>query len=42
MLAKKLIDPAEEIVVFNTGASQKYTDIVSLDLPRIGQGGAVD
>jgi threonine synthase len=42
MVAKNLIDPAEEIVVFNTGASQKYTDIVSLDLPRIDRGAAVD
>jgi threonine synthase len=42
MAAKKLIDPAEEIVVFNTGASQKYTDIVSLALPRIDKGAAVD
>ncbi len=31
MLAKKLIHPDDEIVVFNTGASQKYTDMVPLE-----------
>ena len=42
MLAKKMIDRDEEIVVFNTGASQKYTDIVTLDLPEIDKDKAVD
>ena len=42
MLAKKMIDRDEEIVVFNTGASQKYTDIVKLDLPQIDKDKPVD
>jgi threonine synthase len=42
MLAKKMIDRDEEIVVFNTGASQKYTDIVKLELPEIDKDKPVD
>ncbi len=42
MLTKKLIDRDDKIVVFNTGASQKYTDIVPLELPRIDKDRAVD
>jgi threonine synthase len=29
------IDPDDEIVVFNTGAAQKYPDLLPLDLPQI-------
>jgi len=29
------IQPDEEVVVFNTGASQKYPEIVPLALPRL-------
>jgi threonine synthase len=29
------IRPEEEVVVFNTGAAQKYPEVVPLDLPRI-------
>jgi threonine synthase len=42
LVTQKKIAPDEKIVVFNTGASQKYTDIVSLELPRIDKNAAVD
>ncbi len=42
LVAQKKIARDEKIVVFNTGASQKYTDIVSLELPRIDKNAAVD
>jgi threonine synthase len=42
MLKQKLLDRDDEIVVFNTGASQKYTEIVPLELPRIDKAAAVD
>jgi threonine synthase len=32
----------EEVVVFNTGAAQKYPEVVPLDLPRIDKDRAVD
>ena len=32
----------EEVVVFNTGASQKYPEAVPLSLPRIDKDAAVD
>jgi threonine synthase len=32
----------EEIVVFNTGAAQKYIEAVSLDLPRLDKNRAID
>ena len=32
----------EEVVVFNTGASQKYPEAVPLELPRVDKNGAVD
>jgi threonine synthase len=34
--------PDEEIVVFNTGAAQKYPEAVPLDLPRLDRNMAVD
>jgi threonine synthase len=35
LVAAGQIQPDEKIVVFNTGAAQKYPEVVSLDLPRI-------
>jgi threonine synthase len=32
----------DEVVVFNTGAAQKYPEVVTLDLPRIDKDRAVD
>jgi threonine synthase len=42
LVAQKKIDPHEKIVVFNTGASQKYTDLASPPLPRLDKNAAVD
>ncbi len=36
------IGPDEEVVVFNTGAAQKYPEAVPLNLPRIDKEKAVD
>jgi threonine synthase len=36
------IQPDDDVVVFNTGAAQKYPDIVPLDLPRIDKNQALD
>ncbi len=35
LLAAGRVGPDEEVVVFNTGAAQKYPEVVPLDLPRI-------
>jgi threonine synthase len=32
----------DEIVVFNTGAAQKYIEAVKLDLPRLDKDRAID
>jgi threonine synthase len=37
-----MIDRNERIVVFNTGAAQKYPEVVPLDLPRIDKNRAMD
>jgi threonine synthase len=42
LLAEKKIAADEEIVVFNTGAAQKYPELVPLDLPRIAKDAPVD
>jgi threonine synthase len=42
LIAAKRILPDEEVVVFNTGAAQKYPEIVALDLPRIDKDRPVD
>jgi threonine synthase len=43
MLVKKgQIRPDEEIVVFNTGAAQKYPETVPLNLPRLDRSKPVD
>lgn len=36
------IRPDDEVVVFNTGAAQKYPDIVRLNLPRLDKGQPID
>ena len=36
------VKPEEEVVVFNTGAAQKYPEVVPLDLPRIDKNMPVD
>ena len=36
------IGPDEEVVVFNTGAAQKYPEAVPLDLPRLDKNKPVD
>ncbi|HTU19149.1 MAG TPA: threonine synthase [Gemmataceae bacterium] len=42
LIAARRIRPEEEVVVFNTGAAQKYPEIVKLDLPRIDKDRPVD
>jgi threonine synthase len=32
----------DQVIVFNTGAAQKYPEIVPLDLPRIDKNNPVD
>lgn len=36
------LDADDEIVVFNTGAAQKYPEVMPLSLPRIDKNGAID
>ncbi len=36
------IGPDEEVVVFNTGAAQKYPEVVPLDLPRVDKNRPID
>ena len=35
-------EPDEEVVVFNTGAAQKYPEAVPLTLPRLAKDGPID
>jgi threonine synthase len=42
LLAERKVRPDEEVVVFNTGASQKYPEVVPLDLPRLDKDRPVD
>lgn len=37
-----MIRPDEEVVVFNTGAAQKYPEVVPLDLPRLDKNAPID
>ncbi len=39
---KGKVRPDEEVVVFNTGAAQKYPEAVPLNLPRIDKDTPVD
>ena len=42
LIAAGRVRAEEEVVVFNTGASQKYPEAVPLALPRLDKGGPVD
>jgi threonine synthase len=42
LLAAGRIGADEEVIVFNTGAAQKYPEIVPLNLPRLDKDGPVD
>jgi threonine synthase len=42
LVADGKIGANEEVVVFNTGAAQKYPEIVSLNLPRIDKESSID
>lgn len=42
LCAKGQVRPEEEVVVFNTGAAQKYPEAVTLDLPHIDKDRPVD
>jgi threonine synthase len=35
LIENRLVQPHEEIVIFNTGAAQKYPDILPFNLPQI-------
>jgi threonine synthase len=42
LIAKGQVRRDEEIVVFNTGAAQKYLEVVQLDLPRLDKNQPID
>jgi threonine synthase len=42
LVGRGAIQPDEEVVVFNTGAAQKYPEAVPLDLPRIDKNLPID
>jgi threonine synthase len=42
LVASGGVRPDEEVVVFNTGAAQKYPEAVPLELPRLDKGRPVD
>ncbi len=42
MIAAGEVRPDEEVVVFNTGAAQKYPEVVPLDLPRLDKDAPID
>ena len=42
LLAAGHIRAQDEVVVFNTGAAQKYPEAVPLELPRLDKNKAVD
>ena len=42
LLADGWLDPADRVVLFNTGAAIKYVETVTLDLPVITDAGEVD
>lgn len=42
MIANGKIRPDEEVIVFNTGAAQKYPEAVPFELPRLDRDRAVD
>jgi threonine synthase len=42
LVAEKWIQPHERVVIFNTGAAQKYPEAMRVELPRVGDTGCVD
>ncbi|HEV3021294.1 MAG TPA: threonine synthase [Pirellulales bacterium] len=42
LAAEGWISPSERVVVFNTGAAQKYPEAMAVDLPRIDKDRAID
>jgi threonine synthase len=40
--ARGLLKREEKIVIFNTGAAQKYVEAIHVELPLIAQGGPSD
>jgi threonine synthase len=42
LVREKRVEAEEMVVVFNTGAAQKYPEVVPLELPRIDKDRAVD
>jgi threonine synthase len=42
LLTKGQIRPEDEVIVFNTGAAQKYPEVVPLNLPRLAKEKPVD
>ena len=42
LVAEKWIKPDERVVVFNTGAVQKYSEAMAVDLPRLDKDAAID
>jgi threonine synthase len=42
LCADGYIKPDHEVIVFNTGAAQKYPEVVALDLPRVDKNMPVD
>lgn len=42
LVKENQIDPSEHIVVFNTGAAQKYLEALPLKLPRLNKDDALD
>lgn len=42
LIAEGKVQPDEQVIVFNTGAAQKYPEVVSLKLPRLDKDRAVD
>ena len=42
LVAEKWIKPDERVVVFNTGAVQKYPEAMAVDLPRLDKDAAID
>jgi hypothetical protein len=39
---RRWIQPREHVVIFNTGAAQKYPEVMQVDLPRLDSTSAVD
>ena len=42
LVKEKVVRADEEVVVFNTGAAQKYPEVVPLNLPRLDRNRPVD